>query len=123
MYYKVVICYFQLSLPLDCIRPIPHNTIFGSRHSMDISVLERRLTEDSQSSTVTPLLLLAEAGSLLTGHCDNISRLREICDKYNVWLHLRGDSLAALVLNNSTKDLVMIKSMSIFMLYNYFYLS
>ncbi|XP_011503560.1 PREDICTED: pyridoxal-dependent decarboxylase domain-containing protein 1 isoform X2 [Ceratosolen solmsi marchali] len=95
----------QLSLPLHCIRPIPHNTIFGSQHSMDISVLERRLTEDSQSNTVTPLLLLAEAGSVLTGHCDNISRLRDICDKYDVWLHLRGDSLAALVLNNSTKDM------------------
>ncbi|XP_001604406.2 putative pyridoxal-dependent decarboxylase domain-containing protein 2 isoform X2 [Nasonia vitripennis] len=95
----------QLSLPLHCIRPIPQNTMFGSRNSMDISALERRLAEDSQSNSVTPLLLLAEAGSVLTGHCDNLSRLREICDKHNVWLHLRGDSLAALTLNNSAKDL------------------
>ncbi|XP_015521947.1 pyridoxal-dependent decarboxylase domain-containing protein 1 [Neodiprion pinetum] len=95
----------QLSLPLHCMRPIPHNTMFGSRHSMDVSALERRLAEDSQSNSVTPLLVLAEAGSMLTGHCDNITRLREICDKYNVWLHLRGHSLAALTLNNSTKDL------------------
>lgn len=78
----------------------------GSRQSMDISALERRLAEDSQSNSVTPLLVLAEAGSVLTGHCDNISRLREVCDKYNIWLHLRGDSLAALALNNSAKDLV-----------------
>ncbi|XP_024938823.1 pyridoxal-dependent decarboxylase domain-containing protein 1 isoform X2 [Cephus cinctus] len=95
----------QLSLPLHCVRPVPQNTMFGSRHSMDISALERRLAEDSQSNSVTPLLVLAEAGSVLTGHCDNITRLREICDKYNVWLHLRGHSLAALTLNNSTKDL------------------
>ncbi|EZA54552.1 Pyridoxal-dependent decarboxylase domain-containing protein [Ooceraea biroi] len=95
----------QLSLPLHCIRPIPHNTMFGSRHTMDISALERRLAEDTQSNNVTPLLVLAEAGSVLTGHCDNITRLRAICDKYNVWLHLRGHSLAALALNNSAKDL------------------
>lgn len=73
---------------------------------MDVSALERRLAEDTQSNNVTPLLVLAEAGSVLTGHCDNITRLRAICDKYNVWLHLRGHSLAALALNNSAKDLV-----------------
>ncbi|XP_043461282.1 putative pyridoxal-dependent decarboxylase domain-containing protein 2 [Leptopilina heterotoma] len=95
----------QLSLPFHCIRPIPQNTMFGSRHCMDVSALERCLAEDAQSNSVTPLLVLAEAGSVLTGHCDNISRLREICDKYNVWLHLRGNSLAALALSNSTKDL------------------
>ncbi|KAK0077549.1 hypothetical protein PV325_003764 [Microctonus aethiopoides] len=95
----------QLSLPLHCIRPIPQNTMFGPRQSMDISALERRLAEDSQSNNVTPLLVLAEVGSVITGHCDNVARLREICDKYNVWLHLRGHSLAALALNNSPKDL------------------
>ncbi|XP_031828116.1 pyridoxal-dependent decarboxylase domain-containing protein 1 [Nomia melanderi] len=95
----------QLSLPLQCVRPIPHNTMFGSRYSMDVSALERRLAEDTQSNSVTPLLVLAEAGSVLTGHCDNIARLRAICDKYNVWLHLRGHSLAALALNNLAKDL------------------
>lgn len=83
--------------------------MFGSRHSMDVSALERRLAEDSQSNSVTPLLVLAEAGTIMTGHCDNISRLREVCDKYNVWLHLRGDSLAALALNSSAKDLVSLK--------------
>lgn len=76
---------------------------------MDVSALERRLAEDTQSNNVTPLLVLAEAGSVLTGHCDNITRLRAICDKYNVWLHLRGHSLAALALNNSAKDLVIIR--------------
>ncbi|XP_058804435.1 putative pyridoxal-dependent decarboxylase domain-containing protein 2 isoform X2 [Phymastichus coffea] len=95
----------QLSLPLHCVKPIPNNTVFGSRQCMDISALERRLNEDSQTNSVTPLLVLGEAGSVLTGHCDNITRLREICDKYNVWLHLRGDSLAALTLNSSPKDL------------------
>ncbi|XP_053971794.1 pyridoxal-dependent decarboxylase domain-containing protein 1 [Hylaeus anthracinus] len=95
----------QLSLPLHCVRHIPYNTMFGSRYSMDVSALERRLAEDTQSNSVTPLLVLAEAGSVLTGHCDNIARLRAICDKYNVWLHLRGHCLAALALNNSAKDL------------------
>lgn len=95
----------QLSLPLHCVRPIPNNTMFGSRYSMDVSALVQRLAEDTQANNVTPLLVLAEAGSVLTGHCDKISRLCAICDTYNVWLHLRGHSLAALALNNSTKDL------------------
>lgn len=108
----------QLSLPLHCVRPIPHNTMFGSPQSMDVSALERRLAEDSQSNVVTPLLVLAEAGSVLTGHCDNVPRLREICDKYNVWLHLRGHSLAALALNNFTKDLVIfVTIVSLFLFY------
>ncbi|KAJ8679673.1 hypothetical protein QAD02_015460 [Eretmocerus hayati] len=96
----------RLSLPLHCIRSIPHNTMFGPWHSMDISALEKRLAEDSSSNSVTPLLVIAEAGRVLTGHCDNIGRLREICDKYNIWLHFQGDSLAALALNTSAKDLV-----------------
>ncbi|XP_014296945.1 pyridoxal-dependent decarboxylase domain-containing protein 1 [Microplitis demolitor] len=95
----------QLSLPLNCIRPIPQNTMFGSRQTMDISALERRLVEDNSINGVTPLLVLAEVGTVITGHSDNVSRLREICDKYNVWLHLRGHSLAALALNNAPKDL------------------
>lgn len=85
---------------------------------MDISTLERRLAEDSQSNVVTPLLVLAETGSVLTGHCDNINRLREICDKYNIWLHLRGNSLAALALNEVPKDLVMV---TLVLLLNIFY--
>lgn len=93
---------------MNCIRPIPQNTMFGSRQTMDISALERRLVEDTSINGVTPLLVLAEVGTVITGHCDNVSRLREICDKYNVWLHLRGHSLAALALNNAPKDLVFI---------------
>ncbi|XP_034939904.1 pyridoxal-dependent decarboxylase domain-containing protein 1 [Chelonus insularis] len=91
----------QLSLPLSCIRTISQNTMFGSRQSMDISALERRLAEDSQLNNATPLLVLAEVASAITGHCDNVARLIEICEKYNVWLHLRGHSLAALTLNKS----------------------
>ncbi|XP_012284372.1 pyridoxal-dependent decarboxylase domain-containing protein 1 [Orussus abietinus] len=95
----------QLSLPLHCVRPVPQTTDFGCRGGMDVAALERRLAEDGRTNGATPLLVLAEAGSLLTGHCDDVARLREICDKYNVWLHLRGHSLAALALNDSTKDL------------------
>lgn len=76
------------------------------------------MAEDSQSSNATPLIVLAEAGNMLTGHCDNIARLREICDKYNVWLHLRGHSLAALALNDSIKDLVKLISLSYY--YHFF---
>ncbi|XP_074093920.1 pyridoxal-dependent decarboxylase domain-containing protein 1 isoform X2 [Cotesia typhae] len=54
----------QLSLPLNCIRPIPQNTMFGSRQTMDISALERRLVEDTSINGVTPLLVLAEPSKI-----------------------------------------------------------
>ncbi|XP_044004224.1 pyridoxal-dependent decarboxylase domain-containing protein 1 isoform X2 [Aphidius gifuensis] len=95
----------QLSLPLKCIRPIPQNTMFGSKQTMDVSALERKLSEDTKLNNSIPLLVIAEVGSVITGHCDNVLRLHEICDKYNVWLHIRGHSLAALSLTNTTKDL------------------
>lgn len=34
----------------------------------------------------------------IAGHVDNLSRLQEVCRNHELWLHLRGHSLAALAL-------------------------
>ncbi|KAJ8912202.1 hypothetical protein NQ315_003806 [Exocentrus adspersus] len=87
----------QLGLPLACVRPVPVNTHFGSQYTMDLSSLQKMLADDTATGR-TPLLVIADAGTPVTGHVDNITRIKELCKVHGAWLHLRGHSLAALVL-------------------------
>ncbi|XP_017782097.1 PREDICTED: pyridoxal-dependent decarboxylase domain-containing protein 1 [Nicrophorus vespilloides] len=87
----------QLGLPLSCVRPVPVNTHFGSQYTMDVAALQKMIAEDISAGR-SPLLVVADAGTPITGHLDNMSRLQELCKENNIWLHLRGHSLAALAL-------------------------
>ncbi|KAK9496665.1 hypothetical protein O3M35_013096 [Rhynocoris fuscipes] len=86
----------QIGLPLSCINAIPCNTLFGSQ-KMDVAALEREIEIDKTSNKI-PLVVLADAGTPISGHVDNIARLQEICKTNGLWLHLRGHSLAALTI-------------------------
>lgn len=66
---------------------------------MDVSSLQKMLAEDISIGR-TPLLVIADAGTPITGHVDNVLRLQELCRAHDMWLHLRGHSMAALVLPN-----------------------
>lgn len=37
-------------------------------------------------------------GTAIAGHVDNVLRLQELCKQHDIWLHLRGHSLAALAM-------------------------
>ncbi|XP_053327613.1 pyridoxal-dependent decarboxylase domain-containing protein 1 isoform X2 [Spea bombifrons] len=87
----------QLGLPLSCLCRVPCNTMFGSQHQMDVALLDRLLKDDLQSGKC-PLLLVANAGTPGAGHTDKLGRLKELCDQYNVWLHVEGVNLATLAL-------------------------
>lgn len=89
----------QLGLPLRCIQPVPCNTMFGSHQRMDVAELERLIEQDKNSHRV-PLMVLADAGTVIAGHVDNLSRIHEVCAKHDIWMHLRGHNLAALVLTH-----------------------
>ncbi|CAG9863923.1 unnamed protein product [Phyllotreta striolata] len=89
----------QLGLPLDCIRPVPTNTYFGSQYTMDVSALQKVISDDIADGRV-PLIVIADAGTPVTGHIDSISRIKELCKVHDLWLHLRGHSLSALTLAN-----------------------
>lgn len=65
---------------------------------MDVSYLQKMLVEDITAGR-TPLIVIGDAGTPITGHVDNLVRLQEVCKKYEVWLHVRGHSLAAFVLH------------------------
>ncbi|ENN77914.1 hypothetical protein YQE_05591, partial [Dendroctonus ponderosae] len=93
----------QLGLPLACVRPVPVNTHFGSHYTMDVAALQKMLTDDGVTGKV-PLLVIADAGTPVTGHVDNIARIKELCKAHNCWLHVRGHTLSALTLPNHTRN-------------------
>ncbi|XP_037834577.1 pyridoxal-dependent decarboxylase domain-containing protein 1 isoform X2 [Kryptolebias marmoratus] len=91
----------QLGLPLSSLCTAPCNTIFGSQHQMDVALLEKLIKEDIEAGKL-PLLVMANAGTPGAGHTDKLSRLKELCDQYNLWLHVEGVNLATLALGQVT---------------------
>ncbi|XP_025932466.1 pyridoxal-dependent decarboxylase domain-containing protein 1 isoform X2 [Apteryx rowi] len=87
----------QLGLPLSCMCRVPCNTMFGSQHQMDVALLDRLIKDDAESGKL-PLLLVANAGTPGAGHTDKLGRLKELCEQYNMWLHVEGVNLATLAL-------------------------
>lgn len=87
----------ELGLPQSSMCSVPCNTMFGSPFTMDVAAFERLLTDDV-SCGKTPLILIAYAGTPISGHTDNLSRLREICTQSGVWFHVEGDTLANLTM-------------------------
>uniref|UniRef100_A0A673IZW5 Pyridoxal-dependent decarboxylase domain-containing protein 1 n=1 Tax=Sinocyclocheilus rhinocerous TaxID=307959 RepID=A0A673IZW5_9TELE len=87
----------RLGLPLSCLCIVPCNTMFGSLHQMDVALLDKLIRDDRESGKV-PLLLIANAGTPGAGHTDKLSRLKELCVQYNMWLHVEGVNLATLAL-------------------------
>uniref|UniRef100_A0A671MIP9 Pyridoxal-dependent decarboxylase domain-containing protein 1 n=1 Tax=Sinocyclocheilus anshuiensis TaxID=1608454 RepID=A0A671MIP9_9TELE len=87
----------QLGLPLSSLCIVPCNTMFGSLHRMDVALLDKLIRDDRESGKL-PLLLIANAGTPGAGHTDKLSRLKELCVQYNMWLHVEGVNLATLVL-------------------------
>lgn len=80
----------QLGLPLSCLCTVP-----CQMGVMDTVALQK-LIEDDQSSGKTPVIVIAYAGTPLAGRVDNLTRLQELCQQFNVWLHLEGSSLSML---------------------------
>ncbi|KAM7386220.1 hypothetical protein PAMA_009046 [Pampus argenteus] len=91
----------QLGLPLSSLCTVPCNTIFGSQHQMDVALLDKLIKEDIEAGKL-PLLLIANAGTPGAGHTDKLGRLKDLCDQYNMWLHVEGVNLATLVLGQAT---------------------
>lgn len=38
------------------------------------------------------------SGTTIGGHVDNLQRLLEVCKQHDIWLHVRGHSLAAVAM-------------------------
>ncbi|MEM6575589.1 MAG: pyridoxal-dependent decarboxylase [Pseudomonadota bacterium] len=57
--------------------------------TMDCVALETALAEDVAAGR-RPLLVAATAGTTNNGAVDSLRRIREICDRYQLWMHVDG---------------------------------
>ncbi|TEA31953.1 hypothetical protein DBR06_SOUSAS8310209, partial [Sousa chinensis] len=109
----------QLGLPFPCLCRVPCNTMFGSQHQMcdyivtrvHVPVVSKRaLPQKEESPNVVQSLkhgtmlyvLMAHVTQPMrtaaVGHTDKIGRLKELCEQYGIWLHVKGVNLATLAL-------------------------
>lgn len=89
----------QLGLPLNCIRLVPVASP-PNNGTMNVAALQKLIGHDVAANR-TPLFLIADTGSSLCGHVDNIVALQDVCRANSVWLHCRGHSLAALAVTRN----------------------
>jgi len=75
----------------------PHST------KMSISSLEELITEDIAEGKL-PALIIARAGSHLTGEIDDLKAIRALCDKHSMWLHVEGNGVALLTLQKALPE-------------------
>ncbi len=56
---------------------------------MDVAALETQIAADLEKGTI-PLLVAATAGTVGTGAVDPIQAIANVCERYNLWLHVDG---------------------------------
>lgn len=71
---------------------------------MDIAALQAMITNDVASNR-TPLFVIGDVGASICGQIDDVRLLQDTCLSNNVWLHLRGHSLAALAITQGSMQL------------------
>uniref|UniRef100_A0A8C4ZLQ6 Pyridoxal-dependent decarboxylase domain-containing protein 1 n=1 Tax=Gadus morhua TaxID=8049 RepID=A0A8C4ZLQ6_GADMO len=82
------------------------NATAGTRHcfhQMDVALLEKLIKEDLDAGKL-PLLLIANAGNSSVDRAYRLGRLKELCVKYSMWLHVEGVSLATLALDDMSSS-------------------
>jgi hypothetical protein len=82
---------------------VDRRILVGSQYTMDVASLQKMLADDVSAGRA-PLVVIADSGTPITGHVDNIARIKELCRLHDAWLHLRGHSLAALALPNYQRN-------------------
>ncbi|XP_052834454.1 pyridoxal-dependent decarboxylase domain-containing protein 1 isoform X1 [Octopus bimaculoides] len=87
----------QLGLPISCISTVPCNSVSGANSKMDVTIFEK-LIKDDIAAAKTPVLLVAYAGTPLTGQVDELIKLWQICNNNGIWCHVDGNCLAFLTL-------------------------
>src|SRR5258707_2060875 len=90
-----------LGLGRKSLRRIPVN----ERLQLNVQQLEATIKEDLESGK-KPFCIVATAGTTSSGAIDEISRIHEICRRYNIWLHVDGAYGAAVLFSNRHRNLV-----------------
>jgi aromatic-L-amino-acid decarboxylase len=74
-----------LGLGAEGLRAVPLDV----EHRMDVDALAGALERDLRAG-VTPVAVIATAGTTLTGAIDPLGPIADVCDRYGVWLHVDG---------------------------------
>lgn len=83
------------------IRKIPTDDLFR----MDTQALRRAVKEDVENGFM-PFLTIATAGTTNTGSVDPLSKIRDICNEYGMWMHVDGAFGASVVLSENYSDML-----------------
>ncbi|CAF3082990.1 unnamed protein product [Rotaria sp. Silwood2] len=71
---------------------------------IDINQLEELIKRDLNDINSYPFMVIASAGTNLLGHCDELTKIKQLCNQYNLWLHGIGDLLGSLALLSTIKE-------------------
>ncbi|MFK8046170.1 MAG: aspartate aminotransferase family protein [Crocinitomicaceae bacterium] len=85
----------------DNIRYIEANSV----GEMDPAKLEAAIVEDLKNGNV-PTYVNATAGTTVLGAFDPIDDIADICEKYNLWLHIDGAYCGAIIFSDKYKHLL-----------------
>lgn len=83
------------------IRKIPTDGHFR----MNTELLRKNIEQDMKNG-LKPFLVIATAGTTNTGSVDPLYDIREICDKFGLWMHIDGAFGASVVLSEKYKYLL-----------------
>lgn len=69
----------------SAVRSIP---IDGERR-MDVAAFEAQILAD-KAAGVVPLAVIASSGTTLTGAIDPLDEIADVCERYEIWMHIDG---------------------------------
>lgn len=84
-HYSVVRAAEVLGVGADGVRPVP----LGADRGMDVAACAAAIDAD-RAAGITPLAVVATAGTTLTGAIDDVAALADVCAERDVWLHVDG---------------------------------
>lgn len=85
----------------DQVRYVPSDE-YGK---MDPSKLEQLIAEDVKNG-FAPIMVNLTAGTTVMGAFDPIREVRQVCDKYNMWLHVDGAYCGSVIFSEKYKHLI-----------------
>lgn len=90
-----------IGLRSDQIKKIPCDQHFR----MNVEELEKEIVKDLQAGK-KPFLVIATAGTTNTGSVDPLHHIADLCEKYNMWMHVDGAYGASVLVTRKYRHLL-----------------
>ncbi|CAF1067910.1 unnamed protein product [Adineta steineri] len=92
------------SIPNIKFQTVQNNVLFEDM--IDINQLNEIIKHDLNDTQSYPCMVIANAGTAVLGRCDEITKIKQVCNQNNLWLHVIGDLVGTLALLSTVKDTV-----------------